>query len=671
MMRVRGLRTVGLAILIVMGVSLVLCSAAFAQYTADGEPESFGVGGSALGITVETATGDVYALSGEAKAIEKFNEEGVPVKFAEQPGNSLHMEGAGVIEPYQIAVDNSTSSSKGDLYVAALGNVLFKFDGSGKADADATFSPPGGFTEVSAVAVGNHGEVYAGDFATGNIYEFSPEGTPLNSGNPVLTGTANPNAMTIGPEGNLYVAEVGAHETAEFAPEPSGVFNPTPVRTFYGGGEGSTGVAVDATGDVFIDNYRGSISEYNANGELIGEPFGTLAFSLGFAVNENTGTLYSSNNGTNTVDLYVLFVPETKKPPGAFTAQASEVREVSALLKGKVAPHLEATTYQFELWEKEETDAEKIPFEAEAIPPIPGTSEYGYLSQAVSQLVSGLEPNTVYHYRVVATNSLGTTKGAVQSFETSARPKATTLATSDVTVNSAILSGSLDPEAKATTYSFEYGLTTGYGQSLPLAKAGAERNTEAVSLLAENLTPNTTYHYRLVAINEDGTSYGEDHVFTTSANPPPVAVTLPASEVAQNTATLNGTVNPDGQRTRYEFQIGTGSEYGVNVFFDAGSGKETESVALPIGDLQPGTTYHYRIVATSEGGSSEGADQTFTTAIFPTAALSAPPTTALLATPPIAFPTSTTGTTTKTTVTKTKGKKKTKAKKKPKHKARK
>jgi hypothetical protein len=662
-MRVRGLRTVGLAILIVLCVSLVLCSAAFAQYAA-GEPESFGVGGSALGIAVETATGDVYALSGEAKAIEKFNEEGVPVKFAEQPGNSIDMEGAGVVEPYQIAVDNSTSSSKGDLYVAALGNVLFKFDGSGKADADATFSPPGGFTEVSSVAVGRHGEVYAGDYATGRIYEFSSEGTPLNSGNPVLEGATHPNELAVGPEGHLYVAEAGGYGTAEFAPEPSGVFNPTPVKVFSGGKEGSTGVAVDTDGDVYVDNYQGAISEYNENGELVGEPFGSLSFSLGFAINENTETLYSSNNGTNMVDLYV---PEYERPPGAQTAPASEVYETSARLNGKVAPHFEATTYQFELWEKEEADSEKIPS-------IPATTEYGYVPETVSHLAGGLAPNTVYHYRVVATNALGTTKGAVQSFETTARPKATTLSASSITVSTAILSGSLVAEAKATTYSFEYGLTTGYGQSLPITSAGSGRSLEDVSLIAENLTPGTTYHYRLVAINEDGTSYGEDRTLTTNANPAPIATTLPASEVAQNTATLNGTVDPDGQPTQYEFQLGTGTEYGVNVFFDAGSSEEIESVTLPIDDLQPGTTYHYRVVAISEGGTSYGADQTFTTGVFPTAALIAPPTTPLLATPPIAFPAPTAGTTTKTTVKKAKGKqkagskKKTKAKKKRKHK---
>jgi phosphodiesterase/alkaline phosphatase D-like protein len=269
--------------------------------------------------------------------------------------------------------------------------------------------------------------------------------------------------------------------------------------------------------------------------------------------------------------------------------------------------------------------------------------------------VKDLQQNTTYHYRVLLTNQSGTSQGPDQTFQTTGQPTATTL-TANTRTNAATLNGA------PTVYSFEYGYTTGYGQSLPLTIAGKGRTVEAISMVAENLKPNTTYHYRLVAINEGGTSYGEDKTLTTTANPPPVAVTLPATETTQNTATLNGTVNPNGQPTQYEFQIGTSTEYGVSVFFDVGSGEETESVTLPIGDLQPGTTYHYRIVATSEGGTSEGADRTFTTGIFPTAALTAPPTTALLATPPIAFPTPTTPTTTKTTTKKAKSKKKTKKK---------
>ena len=101
-------------------------------------------------------------------------------------------------------------------------------------------------------------------------------------------------------------------------------------------------------------------------------------------------------------------------------------------------------------------------------------------------------------------------------------PTVTTGGASDVTQSGATVSGTVNPNGQSTTYHFEYGTTSGYGQST--APAGAGDGTAAVAAPASltGLDPGTTYHYRLVATNATGTSVGGDRTFTTSGGPPAV-----------------------------------------------------------------------------------------------------------------------------------------------------
>ncbi len=95
---------------------------------------------------------------------------------------------------------------------------------------------------------------------------------------------------------------------------------------------------------------------------------------------------------------------------------------------------------------------------------------------------------------------------------------------------------------------------------------------------------------------------------------PPEASTSAASSVTEEQATLNGTVNPKGTTTHYYFQYGETTAYGSSTS-EGNAGSSTSSVPenATVTGLQAGTTYHYRIVASSAGGTSYGADQTFTT----------------------------------------------------------
>ena len=95
---------------------------------------------------------------------------------------------------------------------------------------------------------------------------------------------------------------------------------------------------------------------------------------------------------------------------------------------------------------------------------------------------------------------------------------------------------------------------------------------------------------------------------------PPEVTTSAASEVQLTQAKLNGTVNPRGTDTHYYFQYGKTTEYGSSTSSsDAGSGMSSVPEGATLAGLEPGTTYHYRLVASSAGGEIKGNDQTLTT----------------------------------------------------------
>lgn len=94
----------------------------------------------------------------------------------------------------------------------------------------------------------------------------------------------------------------------------------------------------------------------------------------------------------------------------------------------------------------------------------------------------------------------------------------------------------------------------------------------------------------------------------------PAVSTSPATGITASGATLNGTVNPEGQATTYKFDYGTSLPYGSSTSSaSAGSGTSAVSESAAIGSLAASTTYHFRIEATNATGTTFGTDQTFTT----------------------------------------------------------
>ncbi len=210
----------------------------------------------------------------------------------------------------------------------------------------------------------------------------------------------------------------------------------------------------------------------------------------------------------------------------------------------------------------------------------------------------------------MATNASGTTYGPDQTFTTASAPTANTLAATGATLTGGTLHGSIDPQGQATTYHFDWGTSTAYGSQAPLADAsvGSDSSEHAVEQTLSELTPDTSYHFRVVASNcggcAEGTTYGPDETFTTA--PAPLAVTRRRRPWAEH-RDARGIVNPQGAR-RPTTSIGArhrlrqpGADRRAP---SAPTAPNTPAQALT--GLTPGTTYHYRIVASDCEGCASG-----------------------------------------------------------------
>jgi hypothetical protein len=118
-----------------------------------------------------------------------------------------------------------------------------------------------------------------------------------------------------------------------------------------------------------------------------------------------------------------------------------------------------------------------------------------------------------------AAGTASTTTGNVTSTTPAKAPTATTGSPSNIGQSNATLTGTVNPNGQATTYFFEYGTTTSYGTQTSPASAGSGQTPVAVHTEVFNLTPNTTYHYRLVAQNSAGTTNGADQTLTMTPTP--------------------------------------------------------------------------------------------------------------------------------------------------------
>ncbi len=155
-------------------------------------------------------------------------------------------------------------------------------------------------------------------------------------------------------------------------------------------------------------------------------------------------------------------------------------------------------------------------------------------------------------------------------------------------------------------------------------EASAITGGEAVSVSAniEGLAPNTTYHFRLVAGDADGSNTKAlDETFTTPSRP--LTGDESFSEVGVTSATVRAEVNTVGFPTTYQFEYGTSTAYGSKTLqASLGGAPGAIDVVAEFSGLQPDTAYHFRVVATNAQGTRDGSDSMFTT--YPTSVFTLP-----------------------------------------------
>lgn len=197
-----------------------------------------------------------------------------------------------------------------------------------------------------------------------------------------------------------------------------------------------------------------------------------------------------------------------------------------------------------------------------------------------------------------------------------ASPTASTQSAASIGQTAVTLRAAIDPNGSATTYAFQWGATATYGQQTPNKSAGTGTSAKAVTYRLRGLVPGTTYHYRVVASNADGTTVGADRSFKTDLPParaPTILATAPFSPYA-NSVTLTAQINPEGAATTYRFQFGTTNTYGAETFSaSVPAGVQPVAVKIPLNGLQERTTYHFRTVVSNRIGTVVGPDATFVT----------------------------------------------------------
>jgi hypothetical protein len=328
------------------------------------------------------------------------------------------------------------------------------------------------------------------------------------------------------------------------------------------------------------------------------------------------------------------FKTSTAKPV-ILSETAPTVTPVGATLEAKVNPEKQETTYRLE-YSTEEAKVEK----GEGTPLIesafsgPGLSE----AQTVGPVETGtvLTPFTTYYYRVVTANGTGTEDGKVEEFTTGALevPKIYSEGVTAVTQTNAELHATINPEFQKTSFQFELGESSAYGlgplPAVPANLRGAldfSGELPAVVNLATpeetKLKPSTEYHYEVLATNATGTVEGAstpgDQTFLTLPDPPIVSTGKETSSITADSATISVSVNPGSSAvgianpqgstqddTVYYVEYGASTSYGKRTpSGDAGEGTSAQHEAVNLEGLAPGTTYHYRVVASNLNNAQE------------------------------------------------------------------
>ncbi len=386
--------------------------------------------------------------------------------------------------------------------------------------------------EERAIAVDSEGTVYVGD--VGRVQEFGEGGVFARQ--VTLTGDGFIQALAVNEAKDVYVMSGGGS-----ASEEGGVHEYKPCSVLSCTGEElgkprdpaadgeETGIALGSSGALFVDT-GGRVGEFEAAGEHQLASFPSAAPLRGLAFGDGVGELYVLTSN----EVQVLSEP----PPGPDVESGEAIAEPA----GKAAL---TATFDPEGQTEDRSEESHFFFEYgktasyEASTPVEPSTGGNFESRTVpAQQLKGLEPSREYHFRVVVRNAEGkTTNGNDQTFTTLPALSIETESASEVFATSAQLDADINPLGSQTAYHFEYLTEAEFvangdgwvGPNKPVAvpQAGASAGSGdapvAVDVQLSDLSPATTYDYRVVAEDplSEGMIVGADHTFTTRTTSSP------------------------------------------------------------------------------------------------------------------------------------------------------
>ncbi len=471
-------------------------------------------------LAIDHSNGTVYVLDTGYGVLSKFDSEGNPSPFsALGPGvNSIPIPNlygfAGVV------VDNSGTSTQGQIYAFGEGQPAHVFapDGTELSGNFPLQSPNGG---TCAGAVGPQGDFWWASYG-GGVYGYNSAGFPLPGDNnlapgsylcPLAINSADPPSPT---SGYFYASNYGGGETR--------VFDSNREFKYQFDIGGAWGLAVDpGTGNIYANNFDhvtewapsttetpgAQISTFGYADPLHGFPNGMTYCGRGIDVNRNTHRVYVAD-----CNRVIIFGPGEALIIPTVTTEGADVTQTTAVLHGTASTDGggDTTECHFE-WGSDDNYGNTAPC---ASPSGPIHDADGTVPVTSSEL-KNLNPGQTYHYRLVVSNPNGVSRGSDRTFRPAGPPHVSGAFASEVNTDQVRLTGTIDPAGADTRYRIEYGLTTSYGQSIPLPdfKIVDNQFPIVVSHIVPGLVPGATYHYRFVAYNSFGTADSGDHVFTT------------------------------------------------------------------------------------------------------------------------------------------------------------